>query len=281
MAIAGIVAIAATATWAQVPDPKPPTFEVASVKQNTSVLSAGRLGGPASRFSAVNVTVHRLIEWSYQVQAFQIDGGPGWISRDRFDIATTAADPGSSQPRPGGPPSTTQLRTRTLLAERFNLAVHREAKEMPIYSLVMARPERTLGPELQRSNEDCAAILGVLRRGGRPPQLSVTGKPTCDISISPGGVTAGTQAMPMLASVLSGIVQRIVVDRTNLNGNYDFTIAFAPDLGLAGSADTSAADSTAPSIFTALQEQLGLKLESTRGPVDVLVIDHVERPTPD
>jgi uncharacterized protein (TIGR03435 family) len=269
---------------AQAPQPsdqKAPTFEVASVKPNTSGVNAGRLGGPASKFAAVNWTVRGLIEWAYQAQSFQIDGGPSWINSDHFDIATTAADSGSSQPRPGGPPSTTQLRMRTLLAERFKLAVHRQAKDMPIYALVTARSDGTLGPELRPSTEDCVAIFAAARRGVRPPSLSATGKPTCDASISPGTVTAGTQPIPLLASVLSRIVQRIVVDRTNLKGNYDLTIVFAPDQSLQGSADTPVADSNAPSIFTALEEQLGLKLEPTRGPVDVLVIDHVEKPTED
>jgi uncharacterized protein (TIGR03435 family) len=262
-------------------DQKPLAFEVASVKPNTSGVNAGRLGGPASTFAAVNWTVRGLIEWAYQVQSFQIDGGPNWINSDHFDIATTAADSGSSQPRPGGPPSTTQLRMRTLLAERFKLAVHRQAKDMPIYALVTARSDRTLGPELRPSTEDCVAIFAAARRGVRPSSLSATGKPTCDASISPGTVTAGTQPIPLLASVLSGIVQRIVVDRTDLKGNYDLTIVFAPDQSPQGSADTPVTDSNAPSIFTALEEQLGLKLESERGPVDVLVIDHVEKPTPD
>ena len=261
-------------------DQSAPTFDVASVKQNRSGVNGGRLGGPASKFAVVNMTAHRFIEWAYQVQPFQVSGGPGWIDSDRFDIATTAADSGSSQPRPGGPPSTTQLRMRTLLAERFKLAVHRDAREMPIYALVMARADRTPGPELQPASEDCAAILAAARRGVRPP-LSATGKPTCDISVSPGLVTGGTQPMSLLASVLSGVLQRVVVDRTNLTGSYDLKLVFAPETNPQGSADPPAVDSNAPSIFTALQEQLGLKLESTRGPVDVLVIDHVERPTPD
>jgi len=260
-------------------DQKPLAFEVASVKPNTSGVNGGRLGGPASKFAAVNWTVRGLIEWAYQVQSFQIDGGPSWINSDHFDIATTAADSGSSQPRPGGPPSTTQLRMRTLLAERFKLAVHRQPKDMPIYALVMARSDRTLGPELRPSTEDCAALVAAARRGARPS--SAAGKPTCDASISPGTVTAGTQPIPLLASILSGIIQRRVVDRTNLKGNYDLTIVFAPDQSPQGSADTPVTDSNAPSIFTALEEQLGLKLEPTRGPVEVLVIDHVEKPTPD
>jgi uncharacterized protein (TIGR03435 family) len=227
------------------------------------------------------MTAHRLVEWAYQAQRFQVDGGPSWVDRERFDINTTAADPGSSQPRLGGPPSTTQLRMRTLLAERFHLAVHRETKEMPVYALVMARPEGTLGPELHASSDDCAAILGAVRRGSRPPPLSATGHPTCDISMSPGNVTGGTQPMPMLASILSGILQRTVVDRTNVKGNYDLILNFSPDSGLPASVDSPAADPNAPSIFTALQEQLGLKLESTKGPVDLIVIDHIEKPTAD
>jgi len=282
--IAGVLLLTAVAVprlqgQAAQTDQKPLAFEVASVKPNTSGVNGGRLGGPASTFAAVNWTVRGLIEWAYQFQSFQIDGGPSWINSDHFDIATTAADSGSSQPRPGGRPSTTQLRMRTLLAERFKLAVHRQPKDMPIYALVMARSDRTLGPELRPSTEDCAAIVAAARRGARPS--SAAGKPTCDASISPGTVTAGTQPIPLLASILSGIVQRMVVDRTNLKGNYDLTIVFAPDQSPQGSADPPVTDSNAPSIFTAIEEQLGLKLEPTRGPVDVLVIDHVEQPTPD
>jgi uncharacterized protein (TIGR03435 family) len=146
---------------------------------------------------------------------------------------------------------------------------------MPIYELVLARADGRLGPKLQVSSVDCEAMRGRGRGGPPPAPPSPTERPMCGIRFSPASLAGGGMPIVQFARVLSQSVQRIVVDRTGLTGNYDFDLSWTPDQMARG------ADATGASIFTALQEQLGLKLDAARGPVDVLVIDHVERPTPD
>jgi uncharacterized protein (TIGR03435 family) len=160
---------------------------------------------------------------------------------------------------------------RTLLADRFKLAVHHETRELPIYALLLARNDGRLGPKLQPST--CVA--------GRRPPGDATAQP-CGFRPGPGIFVSGGVPIAMLATFVSSAVRRSVVDRTGLDGNFDIDLHWLPDNSPLGpQPDTPPPDPGGPSIFTALQEQLGLKLESTRGPVDVLVIDHVEQPTPD
>ena len=158
---------------------------------------------------------------------------------------------------------------QALLANRFKLTAKRETRDMPIYALVVSRQDRNVGVGLRPAVVDCAPIEG--RRSA------------CGITIGNGSFLARGTTMAQVVANLSPFVGRTIVDRTGLDGLYDFTLRFAPDGGESTRVDpgnaANAGDS--PSIFTALQEQLGLKLESSRGPVDVLVIDHVERPTPD
>ena len=150
----------------------------------------------------------------------------------------------------------------------------------------MARPDKSLGPQLHKSDMDCAAFAAAARRGAVPfaPPPSATSNSVCAITNFPGRISSGSQPMTILASILSNMLQRVVVDRTGLAGNYDALVTFTPDRlpqAREGGPDLPAADPNSASVFTAIQEQLGLRLESTRGPVDVLVIDHVERPTED
>ena len=257
-------------------------FEVASVKPNTSGGQFVNIGmQPGGRFIASNVPVRFLIRDAYQVQDFQIVGGPGWMSSDRFDINAKAE--GDIPPRPpGSGAGPFQMMMRALLEERFKLATHQEKRDMPIYALVLARSDGKLGPQLQASTVDCAALRGRGRGpggvppGGPPPgPPSPTERPLCGMRITPGSLSGGGFPVSQLANILGPQVQRMVVDRTGLTGNFDFDLTWRPEQGPAAS------DSNGPSIFTALQEQLGLKLESTRDQVDVLVIDHIEPPTPD
>jgi uncharacterized protein (TIGR03435 family) len=162
---------------------------------------------------------------------------------------------------------------RGLLAERFNLAVHREQREMPVYSLVVARDDRRLGPSLHASTTDCASATAA---GGAAPQLP-SGQLLCTTRMSPASINAGGITMARLAQTLSGIVGRVVTDETKLTGTYDLQLAFAPEQPPPPGAPPPA-DPDAPSIFAALQEQLGLKLNTRRGLVDVLVIDRVDPP---
>jgi uncharacterized protein (TIGR03435 family) len=198
----------------------------------------------------------------------------------------------------GAPPEQTRAMVRTLLKDRFKLVVHMETRDTPIYALVKARPGDQLGPKLKPSTTDCgpiraqrtAAIAEATRaRGGRVPvpaapapnepvvcQMRVGGRGGSALTLRAGNIT-----MAALAGALRTYVGREVVDRTGLSGEYDFDLQFAaqPTTGPADSGIPVAPLDEAASVFTALQEQLGLKLESTRGPVELMVIDSAERPT--
>jgi uncharacterized protein (TIGR03435 family) len=161
---------------------------------------------------------------------------------------------------------------------------------MPIQALVMARADGKLGPKIESSSVDCAAMMrgrgaGAGGRGTPPPVPRPGEKPECGMFMGPGTVSAGGVSMDQFALMLSGRTQRVVQNKTGLTGNYSFSLEFTPDQMPPGGAlingAPAAIDPNGPSLFTALQEQLGLKLESQRGPVEMLVIDSVKQPTPD
>jgi uncharacterized protein (TIGR03435 family) len=216
------------------------------------------------------------------VQDEQIVDAPSWIGAEHFDVIAKAA--GDIPPPTPGNPGPIQLMMRSLLAERFKLAVHRETRESPAYALELVRRDGRLGPQLHRSTVDCAAIAAARGRTGGPPTGSGTDRPQCGIRAAGGQMMAGGIPLSQLGTLLSSMVQRVVIDKTGLTGNFDFDLKWTPDRmpqGAPGSPIPAPSDPDAPSIFTALQEQLGLRLESAKNTVEVLVIDHVERPTPD
>ena len=172
---------------------------------------------------------------------------------------------------------------RTLLADRFKLVMHKETKELPIFELVVARQDGKLGPQLRPAAVDCAARAAAAARGEKPPPAS-SGPPgpgSCGISMNPVSVSGGGATMEMLAGILEGPSQRLVIDRTGLTGNWDFAVKYTPERSQLppGVEPPVPIDWNGPSLFTAIEEQLGLKLRPSRGPVEVLVIDSVERPT--
>jgi uncharacterized protein (TIGR03435 family) len=275
------------------PRAQSPAFEVASVKPDKSGGMNRRIGMPADRFEATNVPLQNLIAIAYgdagpPPQALandRISGGPSWMNTDLFDVVAKAG--GDSPPGPEGAAQKLAM-LRTLLAERFKLAVHHETKIVPIYALMLARSDGKLGPSLLRSDVDCAAALAA--RGAAPPPPPTPGaRPPCGAMVGLGPVallTAGAQTMPGLANMLSRITGRIVVDHTGLSGSFDADLRFnAEDLGglpqPPAGADRPAPTTDAVSLFTAIQEQLGLRLDAQRGPVDVVVVDHAEQPTED
>ena len=258
-----------------------PSFEVASVKPNKGDGPTESSTQPGGRVTMINVPLRFLIRTAYQVQDEQIVDAPNWIGAEHFDIIAKA--PGDiPRPIPGnaGP---LQLMMQSLLRERFKLVVHHEMREFPAYELALARRDGKLGPQLHPSTADCAAIAAARGRSGAPPAGSGSDRPQCGIRAAGGEMIAGGIPLSQLASLLSSMVQRVVIDKTGLIGNFDFELKWTPDRmpqGLVpGAPPPSNPDS--PSIFTALLEQLGLKLNSAKQQVDVLVIDHVERPTPD
>lgn len=287
-ALVGVLLAPAAGQTSQAPPP--PAFEVASVKPNKSGEPFIRFGmQPGGRFNAINVPLRELIRFAYNVQPFQIEGGPGWINSDRFDVTAKAeGDVGQVGPGQSGP---VQMMMQNLLAERFGLKLRRETKEMPTYALIVAKADGKLGPKIEPSTVDCAALArgrGAAGGGGAPPpppSFRPGQRPECGMFAGPGFIGAGGVSMDQMAQFLSGFARRLVQNKTGLTGNYAFDITFTPDQLPPGVAlingAPAAIDPNGPSFFTALQEQLGLKLDAQRGPVEMLVIDNVTQPIPD
>ena len=263
-----------------------PSFEVASVKPNKSGDGRVAIGNqPGGRFTATNVPLRLLIRVAYKIQDFQVVGAPDWS--DRFDIVAKAASDIPPEP-PGAPPGPLQFMLQSLLAERFKLVAHPETRELPIYALTIARSDGKLGPGLRQAAVDCQASLAAARaRGNGPPPFPGPGeRPTCGLRMAPGLMSGGGVSISQLADTLSPFLQRVVIDRTGLAGNFDVDLTWTPEQLPQGPPPPGAPplppiDPNGPSLFTALQEQLGLKLDSTKGSVSVLVIDHAEQPAPD
>jgi uncharacterized protein (TIGR03435 family) len=229
-----------------------PSFEVATIKPSApgeGLNGYAPFNTRGRHFSAKTVTLIDLIKLGYEVQPRQILNAPAWAETDKFDI--------EAEPDAPGQPSTEQYREmyRKLLEDRFKLSIHREKKEFPVYALEPGKD----GPKLTKSSA-----------GPNDREYSLA---------NPGPHGGGTLTFVNTTmadfpnSLMMFVKDRQVVDQTGLTGRYDFTLTFAPD-PLAPDAGT------APDIFHAVQQQLGLKLESTKAPVDVIVIDHVEPPTP-
>jgi uncharacterized protein (TIGR03435 family) len=266
------------------PDPTVPLyFEAASVKPSDPKAppGVGIRRQPGGRFNTFNAPVRVLITFAYQIQGYQLVGGPDWIDKERYDIV--AKFEGDPPPvRPGTGADHMMLATRTLLAERFKLKVHRETRELDIYALMMAKPDGKPGPAMKRSGNDCTPEAIAARRGAPPPAPG-TG-PVCGIQMLAGRVRFGGYPLSLFASSVSNQVGRAVVDRTGLAGNWDFQMTYAPPPqqgSLPPGVEPPPSDPDAPDLFTAVREQLGLKLEATRGPVEVLVIDSIDVATPD
>jgi len=288
---------------AQAPqDPGAPVQYVASVKRNTT--GGGQIRMMPGTISAVGVPIRLLIRQAYgPLQDFQLIGGPDWISSDRFDIEARLEGGAPSQPAMLG-------MLRQLLEERFTLKVHNESREVPIYALVLARGDGRLGSELKPSAPECVALMAAGGRGRGGPGPDGRGGPPPDGRGGPGPLgrlqgpgpldgpapcgsrgggfgrfRAGGTTMAQFAAALSGQAQRVVIDKTSLTGLYDINLSYTPtpDQLPQGppppGVELPAIDPNGPSLFTAIQEQLGLKLESARGPVDVVVIDSIARPT--
>jgi uncharacterized protein (TIGR03435 family) len=254
-----------------------PSFDVAAVKP---VRSENRLQKPMScAFGAGGKFVgygflRYLIACAYGIRSAdprqQIVGGPNWIDVDFFDIM---ANPPQDINRRLS--SEQLLMVRSLLAERFQLVVHRETRDVPMYRLMVSRRDGKLGPQLRPATTDCAAYVAAGRRGSPPP---VTGDLPCGRQVvSRGTFRSAAMSMTQLVNLLSPSVERPVQDQTGLTGTFAVDLQWRPE----NQPDAGVAARLPDSVFTALEEQLGLKLESTRGPLDVLVIDRVEHPTPD
>jgi uncharacterized protein (TIGR03435 family) len=234
------------------------SFDVASIHLNNTEADGHHhiISDPGeSRFRTVNLALRDLIQFAYGVPDSQILSGPTWLDSIMFDI-DAKSDPAVDAELRALPTEEArhqkQLMVQALLADRFQLKIHQETRQLPIYALVVAKD----GPRFKPSKIDGTTI-----DAGRT-RLHVAGS---DDTIS------------ILARELAQVLGRVVVNQTGLSGRYDLTLRWTPD---DAAASASPSPDTPPDIFTAIQEQLGLKLESKKGPVPVLVIDSVEKPSP-
>jgi uncharacterized protein (TIGR03435 family) len=277
--LTGVVIALTAAAPAQ--SPEQPSFDVASVKQNTTGNDSGQWGimpPTPGRLRIANTPLRFILHYAFQIRDHQLIGAPDWIDSTSFDISATY---------PSDPPRTEDDRRamlRTLLADRFGLTTHRERRKMPIYVLVMARKDGRPGPHLVPSTIDCDQWIAEKR-----PQLGAESsspvapggkRPVCRILTTRRFISAGTQTMQQLADVLQVLAGRPVADRTGLTGAFDFDLQWTSG-PIALAAGTPSPTDDGPSIFAALQEQLGLRLERGRAPFDVVIVDAVRRPTPD
>jgi uncharacterized protein (TIGR03435 family) len=219
-----------------------------------------------------------LIQASYSLQAFQIVGAPAWAESERYAIdAKGEGNPGRPQ---------LMLMLQSLLEDRFGMKIHRETRDLPGYALVLSKS----GVKLTAPKEGGCRVLDPATPTPPTPAAGEGALPVCGFvrtMMAPGGVKMeGSKVlMPEFARVISMALGRPVSDKTGYTGAFDVLLQFAPDPSLAGlprpagAGDAPPADSASPTIFSALQEQLGLRLESAKAPVEVLVIDRVERPT--
>jgi uncharacterized protein (TIGR03435 family) len=226
---------------------------LATVKPNNAADARGLSEySPGGRYTATAITVLALIRNAYRIQKYQLADAPAWLADKRFDIVAKVE----------GEAPTQQKFLQTLLADHFKLAVHKETRNLPRYALVAAKTR------LKRSDFDCATYNAMPHPAPTPGVV-----PPCGGRINMGSISAKSMPMAQLATSLSVFVDRFVVDKTGLSGGFDVELTWNPD--------AAQPDLDRPSIFAALQEQLGLKLVPEKGPVEILVVNHVEEPLPD
>ena len=257
-----------------------PAFEAASVKVNTRNDGLTRVATFPTRFSAVNATLHMLVRYAFNIPDYRLSGGPNWMDGDRFDVEGAA----------GRSADFDEIRAmaRTTLEDRFMLRSHVEKRDQPIFVLTVARRDGKLGDQIAPAGEECKPVTpppGAPPPPPPPPGGFPAGGPRCPSMLGLGAISGRKLPMSLLVSTLSNYLNRHIVDTTNLTGTFDLDLRWAPDqlrLGPPGApVPVMPFDPNGPSLSTALQEQLGLKFESARGPVDVLVIDSVEKPSAD
>jgi uncharacterized protein (TIGR03435 family) len=257
---------ATPATLWTIPEPPPqipamaadakPQFEVATIKPSNPETQGRGFRVRGREFSTINTTLSSLITFAYGLHPKQIVGAPAWIDTDKFDITAQPDEPG----RPNDKQWKEML--QGLLADRFQLKFHHDKRELPVYALEVAKS----GSKLTKSQGDPNGLPGMFFRGL-------------------GALPATNATMQDFAGLLqSAVLDRPVVDQTGLTGRWDFTLNWTPDesqfvgMGIKVPAPSDKPDAP-PGLFTAVQEQLGLKLDSIKAPVDVLAIDHVEKPS--
>lgn len=276
--VAALFLVVANVAWGQTPVKEIPAtlkFEVATVKPAAPLTGRGiPRGGPGSadpgRVNYASLSVKGLLGVAYDTKSNQITG-PAWIDTERYDILATVPL--------GATKEQVNVMLQNLLADRFKLVVHRETRDLPLYELVVAKNGSKMKPYVEDPNAPKPEPGQPFARGKDGNPIPPPG--TLMMSQSPGRMraTASKQSMSRLADLLAGRVERPVIDKTGLAGDYDYSLEFRPEgpnalpPGPQGAPDAT----DAPDIFTAVQEQLGLKLESKKGPVEMLVVDRGEK----
>jgi uncharacterized protein (TIGR03435 family) len=258
-------------------------FDVASIRPTRSEQRSEIQPTPFGRFTATNATPRSLILRAYGLVDAQLIGAPAWLNAERFDIDARA-------PAPPGGPEALMPHVRALLAERFKLRVRPDTRELPAYALTFGRRDRQLGPQIRPTQTDCTRAttltpdeVRAAARDGWPPcgmayfvgfSVSAGAGNLVKMRVRRSGIT-----MPALATALQPTVGRPVVDQTGLAGRFDVEYSYAPQPPTPTPGVESPFGPEAPMLFVALEEQLGLKLESRRMSVPVLVVDSIDRPT--
>jgi len=272
------------------PDPQP-SFDVVSIKPNhTNQGIPLVVFQPGGRMIAANVNIRQVILVAYGIENLQLVNAPDWTTSERFAIEARTSD--------ATPTSTIRLMLRSMLAGRFSLVAHTERRELPIAALTMARADKRPGPKLRPSGPECAPVrppegIPMPPPPPPPPPGAANASPIriilekdeplgrrCGAMVAPGWMSARSITMEEFTRQLSPVLRRPVFNETGLAGEFDYDMIFSPE-GLGGAlvGPPPASVSDAPSLETALRDDLGLRLESRRGPVDVLVVDRIERPT--
>jgi uncharacterized protein (TIGR03435 family) len=256
-------------------------YDVASIKRNSfppGTNLAGRIGtsdnpdGLTARF----VTIKQIIQRAYGAESYQVSGGPDWINSERYDLDAKFDSSTADELQKLSPNDRILVRQQMLqklLAERFNLTVHKDSKELQTYSLIVAKN----GPKLQEVKLDDADP-------SKPKAGPAPGSAQMTAGALGGQIRGFASPLASLTGMLTNYLHRPVIDRTGLTERYDFTLRWTPDdnqaqVSSSASGLPSADPTGSPSIFTAIQEQLGLKLESAKAPVEIIVIDHIDRPS--
>ncbi len=255
--VSGLVASTkADAQSASAEDGPLPSFEVASIKPDHSGNTNMSIGWQPSRFNAQHTAMKSLVWDAFRVHDYQVLGAPGWLDHDRYDVDAKIDEPQQVPSDPEKESRKVSLMVQSMLIDRCKLKFHRTTKELSIYQLVVAKG----GFKLQEAKPD--------------EQFSTMNNDT--------QLTVKATTMPQLAEQLSAQLNRSVLDKTGLSGKYDFTLHYAPDHDepAPGYGQGAAQPDTGPSIFSAIQDQLGLKLVAGKGPVEMIVIDHIEPPSP-
>lgn len=242
--------------------PKTPAFEVASIKPSDPNERGTSVHTSPGRYTATGITTKNLIMNAYNIKRYQLEGAPGWTGTERYDITAKLEDSGEKLPRPSERARQIRTALQKLLAERFQLAIRRETRTLPAYALTVAKGGFKLKTEPYDEDKGSSMSMG------------------------PGKLTAKRTTMDGLANILAGNLDRPVADMTGIQGACDFSLTWTPDDAVrtekptgAGEGPAAATDMAAgPSIFTALQEQLGLKLEPRKAPVEIIVVERIEKP---